>query len=217
MWVERWTSPTGTRRLLTKLGSSEADLYRRVTGLALPHPPRAIRSFGCERPPRRRAWREERAAWRRATRLALDGADVALASDVAACYPSIGERAIRMASTWAGGDPDPLLAFLERAHEVGAAGLPIGPVPSSTIADAVLAIADRQVGAAGLPPVRWVDDVVFAGSRGEVARAARAWRVALHDLGLHEHEGKRRTVDVRGTVPAPSLAARPERVIMRSS
>jgi len=150
-------------------------------------------------------------------RSALDGAEAALASDVAACYPSIGEQAIRMASTWAGGDPEPLLAFLERAHEAGAAGLPIGPAPSSTIADAILAIADRQAGAAGLLPVRWVDDVVFAGSRGEVARAAHAWRIALHDLGLREHEGKRRTIDARGTVPAPSLAARPERVIMRSS
>jgi hypothetical protein len=217
MWVERWTSPTGTRRLLTKLGPSEADRYRRVTALALPHPPRAARSFGCERPPRRRTWREERAAWRRAMRLLLDGADVALASDVAACYPSIGPRAIRMASTWAGGDPEPLLAFLAHVHEAGATGLPIGPGPSATIADAVLVIADRQAGAAGVAPVRWVDDVVFAGNRGEVARAARAWRTALRDLGLREHDGKRRTIDVRGYAPAPSLTARPERVIMRSS
>jgi hypothetical protein len=217
MWVERWTSPQGTRRLLTQLQPSEADLYRRVTAVALPHPPRAIRSFGCERPPRRGPWREQRDAWRRALRLALHEADVALASDVAACYPSIGERAVRMASTWAGGNPEPLLAFLERVHAAGAAGLPIGPAPSSTIADVVLTIADRRAAVAGPPPVRWVDDVVFAGSPEEAARAARAWRIALHDLGLHEHDGKRRTIDVRGSAPAPSLAARPERVIMRSS
>ena len=218
MRVERWTSPAGKRRLLTTLDEAEAALYRRVTALALPRRPPDLRAFGCERPRGRRPWCDERVAWRAELRLALASADAVVASDVADCYPSIGERAIRMASSWAEGEPEPLLAFLARVRAAGSGdGLPVGPGPSAAIADAVLSIADERARAAGLVPVRWVDDVVFAGDGGQVARAARAWGTALRELGLREHEGKRRTVrDVRN-VAASSPASQPERVIMRSS
>lgn len=219
MQVERWTSPAGKHRLITTLDATEATHYRRATALALPRRPPDIRSFGCDRPGVHRAWRAERVAWRAELRTALAQADAVVASDVADCYPSICERAIRMATTWAGGDPEPLFAFLARTRAAGSRGVPIGPGPSSVIADAVLAIADERARAAGLVPVRWVDDVVFAGDRHLVARASRSWRAALRELGLHEHEGKRRSIrDARaGVVLGPSLAARPERVIMRSS
>ena len=221
MLLERWTSPTGKRRLLTRLDHAEAALYRHVTEIAIPRRPVAPRSFGSAHPRGRRSWLQERAAWRAEVRGAVDGADVIEVSDVADCFPSVGARAIRMAARWAGGDPEPLLAFLERMHEGGAVGLPIGPDPSAAIADAVLAIADQRTTTAAIAPIRWVDDVVFAGDRGEVARAARAWRWALHDLGLREHEGKRRSIPAEpqavATILGPCLAARSGRVIMRSS
>ena len=126
-----------------------------------------------------------------------------------------------MAARRANGDAEPLLAFLERMHEGGVAGLPIGPGPSSTIANAVLAIADRRAATSGIAPIRWVDDVVFAGDRDPVARAAAAWRRALGDLGLREHEGKRRVIpaepDAVAAILGPCLAARSHRVIMRST
>jgi hypothetical protein len=214
--VMRWTSPAGKQRLLTVLDTTDAVRFREATGVALPRPPAAPRSFGCERPPGR-SWHEERAAWRSALGAAMHAGDVAVVSDVADCYPSIGPRAIRMASALAGGDPDALLAFLGRTRSAGARGLPIGPTPSAVIADAILAIADLEAAAAGVVPIRWVDDVVFAGSRPAVARAERAWRAALRNLGLRDHEGKRREVRTLGDLSSPSLAARPERVIMRSS
>ena len=60
-------------------------------------------------------------------------------------------------------------------------------------AEAVLALADERARIAGCLPVRWVDDVVFAGDPAAVHRAWRAWTVALGELGLREHEGKRST------------------------
>jgi hypothetical protein len=221
MLVERWTSPAGKRRLLTRLDPAEATLYHRVTEIAIPRPPVGARSFGSAHPRGRRPWHQERVAWRAEVRGALDGAGAVHVSDVADCYPSIGATAIRMAARWASGDPEPLLAFLERMHEGGAVGLPIGPDPSSVIADAVLAIADQRATTAGIAPIRWVDDVVFAGDQEQVARAARVWRGALRDLGLREHEGKRRSIpagpEAVGKILGPCLAARSQRVIMRSS
>ena len=221
MLVERWTSPAGKRRLLTRLDHAEAALYRQATEMAIPRRRADPRSFGSAHLRGRRSWHQERAAWRAEVRGALGGARAIEVSDVADCYPSIGAPVIRMAARWAGGDPEPLLAFLERMHEGGAVGLPIGPDPSSTIADAVLAIADHRAAIAGIAPIRWVDDVVFAGDREQVVRAARAWRRALGDLGLCEHEGKRRSITVEpeavATILRPCLAARSQRVIMRSS
>jgi hypothetical protein len=223
MRVERWTSPTGKVRLLTRLDARRSERYALAAGLAVPHRIREERSFGSVRPGGARpAWPDERRAWRRALRRAVDDAEVVLTSDVLDCYPSIGEGAIRRAATWTGGDPEALIACLTECWDAGIAGLPIGPDASSVVADAVLSIADARARAAGLQPVRWVDDVVFAGDRAAVARGARAWRVALGDLGLREHEGKRRTyVDRTATVgailPRTSLAARGDRGIMRSS
>jgi hypothetical protein len=216
MQVVRWTSPSGKRRLLTLLDDAEGAHYRHVTELALRRAPRGRSSLGLDHP-QGRPWHERRTAWRIALDAALRRADVAIASDVRECYPSIGARAIRLAAARAGGDADPLLAFLASTHDAGSSGVPIGPAPSAAIADAVLAIADAESLAAGLTPVRWVDDVVFAGGRAQVARAERSWRAALADLGLRDHEGKRRTIGAGTHAAAPSLLTRPARVIMRSS
>jgi hypothetical protein len=220
MHVVDWTSPAGKRRLLTVLDDAEAAHYGWATALALPRRPPGRWSFGVDRPdggltPARR--RAERARWRTTLRDAVRVADAAVASDVFDCYPSIAPRAIRLASACSDGDPEPLLAFLAAAHDAGGRGLPIGPSPSAALADAVLAIADAEAAAAGVAPIRWVDDVVFAGGRGAVSRAERAWRRTLSDLGLRDHEGKRRTLEPGRTVVGASLLGRPAHVIMRSS
>ena len=137
-----------------------------------------------------------------------------LSSDVADCFPSIGERAIRFAAGGACGDATPLLRLIRRYREAGGLGIPIGPPTSAIVADAVLSLADERARIDGCLPVRWVDDVVFAGDRGAVARASRAWRDALAELGMREHEGKR-TTNVLDAVGSP--AAWTGRGIMRGS
>ncbi len=138
-----------------------------------------------------RALAIERRRWRAAVRARIAGARGVVVSDVQACYPSIGERAIRMAAARAGGDPVPLLGIIGDHRRAGGEGIPIGPAASASVADAVLAVADDAARLAGCPPIRWVDDVVFAGDRDAVARASRAWRRALLELGMREHDGKR--------------------------
>ena len=79
-----------------------------------------------------------------------------------------------MAARRAGGAPEPLLAQLARLGQTGVRGLPVGPDPSAWMAEAVLAIADERARLAGTAPIRWVDDVVFAGDRdrGPAGRAS---------------------------------------------
>jgi hypothetical protein len=151
----------------------------------------------------------------------LATAEFVVVSDVADCYATIGEGAIRMAVQRAGGVPEPLLAQLAQHAAAGVRGIAVGPWPSAVVCEAVLSIADARAAAAGVPPIRWVDDVVFAGDREAVRRAARAWTGALAELGLREHEGKR--VSFRppggsvGTIGPPSLAGRDRRGIIRAS
>jgi len=138
----------------------------------------------------------ERRAWRSALIEAANPGAVVVVSDVAACYPSIGELALRAASRAAGGDPAPLIEELRRVWANGSRGLPIGPAASSYLADAVLAIADAAADGAGVVPVRWVDDVAFVGDHRSVGRSARAWAATLRELGLREHDGKHRSVEI---------------------
>ena len=72
-----------------------------------------------------------------------------------------------------------------------------------------------------MSPIRWVDDVVFAGDRDAVRRAHAAWTRALDDVGLRENEAKRGTF-VPGTlegiavIGAPSLTGHTRRGIIRT-
>jgi len=189
MHLEGWTSPAGKRRVLTRLDARERRRYERAVALAFPDPRIGPSVFGS--PPRTMSLAAERRQWRSAVRARTAGARSVVVSDVADCYPSVGEHAIRAAAARAGGDARPLLWALRRYREAGGLGIPIGPAASGVVADAVLALADDRAAAAGCPPVRWVDDVVFAGDRDAVARASRAWRQALIELGMREHDGKR--------------------------
>jgi hypothetical protein len=218
--LERWTSPSGKRRWLTGLDPREARSYADAVSVAFPRLQVGPRSFAVPTGPGR-PWRS-RLAWRRTVETELASARLVIVSDVADCYPSIGETAIRRAVRRAGGDPAPLLAQLRYLGAGGVHGVPVGPPPSATVAEAVLSIADARARAAGVAPIRWVDDVVFAGDRDAVRRAERAWRSALAELGLRENGAKRRQLDpiagdVIGVIGPPSRTARIRHGIIRSS
>jgi hypothetical protein len=212
MQLEGWTSPAGKRRVLAHLDACEQRRYERAVAFAFPDPRIGPSVFGS--PARTTSLAAERRRWRSAVRARTAGARSVVVSDVAACYPSVGEDAIRAAAARAGGDALPLLRELRRYHEAGGRGIPIGPLASGVVADAVLALADDRAAAAGCAPVRWVDDVVFAGDRDAVARASRAWRRALLELGMREHDGKRAADPI--AVPG-SLETVSDRGIMRGT
>jgi hypothetical protein len=216
MRLEEWTSPAGKRRILTRMEPRERRAYALAAALAFPRPPEGPASFGSPRPGHRSTWFAERRRWRAAVHARTMAAASIVVSDVAACYPSIGEAAIRMAARQAGGDPGALLRVLARYREAGGDGIPIGPAESGPIAEAVLALADERARLAGCLPVRWVDDVVFAGDPGAVHRAWRAWTATLGELGLREHEGKRST-NARAIGGRGSFAGGDRRDIMRGS
>jgi len=214
MQLEGWTSPAGKRRVLTRLDPHERRQYERAVALAFPDTRPGPAVFGSPAPGRTVPLAAERRRWRTAVRARAVGASSILSSDIKDCFPSIGERALGIAAAQAGGDPAPLLRVIRRYREAGGSGIPIGPSASAIVADAVLSLADERARVAGCRPVRWVDDVVFAGDRDAVARASRAWRDALLELGLREHEGKRMT-GVPGVRGSP--VARTGRGIMRRS
>jgi len=221
MRLERWTSSSGVRRWLTRLEPHEARAYALAVRVAFPHLEPGPRSFAAPAGPGR-AWRAARRSWQRTVEDETSRAGLVVVSDVASCFPSIGPAAIRMAARRAGGNPDPLLAQLGRLHEAGVRGIPVGPEPSAWVGEAVLSIADERARRAGIPPIRWVDDVVFAGDGDTVRRAALAWTQALAELGLRENDAKRRTAapGTRGgiaVIGAPSLAGRIHRGIIRTS
>ena len=221
MRLERWTSPSGRRRWLTRLDPQEARAYAAAVRLALPHLEAGPRSFGAPTGPGR-SWRPAWLEWRRTVATESSGAGLVIVSDVAACYPSIRPAAIRMAARRAGGEPEPLIAQLARFRDAGVRGIPIGPAPSAWVGEAILSIADDRAHRAGIPPVRWVDDVVFAGDRDAVRRASVAWTRALCELGLRENETKRRTfapgtLERVAAIGAPSLAGDIRRGIIRTS
>lgn len=122
---------------------------------------------------------------------------VVVASDVHDFYPSVREPALLRALHLVDvpeAKATALMSFLHELWDEGVRGLPIGPEPSAILANAVLAAADRAVGATGVILIRWVDDVVFvAGDRHQAVRALEAWSAALGHMGLQINEAKTRT------------------------
>jgi hypothetical protein len=152
-------------------------------------------------------WRAAHARWRRAVGPAARGLRVHV--DVADCYGSIRPEVVAASLRAAGADPRALLRLLHELADHGVRGLPVGPEPSAVLANAVLARVDLAVAAAGVPHVRWVDDVVaFAPDLRRAVRVTDAVRRELEALGLRPNEAKTRIEDRR--TPArltPSAAA----------
>src|SRR5262249_62407873 len=86
-------------------------------------------------------------------------------------------------------------AFLRALADAGVRGVAVGPDPSAILANAILAIADREAAAAGCRAIRWVDDVLLvAAGRRSAMRAFDTWRRTPAELGLEGHEGETRWV-----------------------
>lgn len=151
------------------------------------------------------AWRVERGRYRaRLRRLAAPGRSVLL-TDVRRCYPSIRPAAVGVALERAGVAETIVRAtvgLLERLP-VEVDGLPIGPVPSAVLANAVLADVDARLRTLGLDHLRWVDDVVVAlPTPGAAVDALAVIDAALRSVGLERHVGKTRVVEPRQVLAA---------------
>jgi hypothetical protein len=112
-------------------------------------------------------------------------------ADVLDCYATIDPAAV--AAALPADDPSAarLVRTLSRIRARGGSGLPVGPVGSAVVANAVLAAADAAISAAGARHVRWVDDVlIVADGRRQARRALEAWRSALGRHGLEANPAK---------------------------
>ena len=133
----------------------------------------------------------ERSLWRRAIGDAVRPGRVVVRSDVRDCFPSISVDTVAGTLADLGVDARPVVGVLETCRHAGVRGLPVGPWPSSVLANAVLLAADLAAQAAGARVLRWVDDVALVCEDGSIAvRAFDAWAAALRGRGLDPHEGK---------------------------
>ncbi len=119
-------------------------------------------------------------------------------ADVEDCYGSIRPATVASALAAAGcrgGDVEAVTDVLRGLALRGVPGLPVGPVASGVLANAVLSPVDRALRAAGLPHLRWVDDILVAApSRGRAGAALRCVERALEGLGLRLNLAKTRIV-----------------------
>jgi hypothetical protein len=144
-------------------------------------------------------WRPARRRWEGLVRDAVSVGGVAIATDVADCYASIGPSAVGRALERAGAGGahvDELVRWLRALEPLGVEGLPVGPEPSAILANAVLSVGDRALEAAGVRWFRWVDDwVLVAADRSAAERALDALASALRPEGLRLHGDKTRRWD----------------------
>jgi hypothetical protein len=119
-------------------------------------------------------------------------------ADVRDCYGSIAPDSVERAlarlgcdrrATWRVGE------FLCELADRGVRGLPVGPVPSAVLANAVLAGVDDALERAGVRHLRWVDDVVAAAEdTGEAEGILELLGGSLASVGLELNASKTRVV-----------------------
>jgi Reverse transcriptase (RNA-dependent DNA polymerase) len=206
----------GRWRTITTLDPADDATYRRLVERATPAIERAL---SCCVLANRVAgpgldledWRAARGRWRRAVAAASEPG-VRLRLDVADCYGSIRPRVVADALAAVGAaDRAELVRLLHELATAGIPGLPVGPAASAVLANAVLARVDSALDAAGVPHVRWVDDVVVATrSRAHARRLAGEVDRELASIGLRLQDAKTRLEDARcpSHRPAPSAPAR---------
>jgi hypothetical protein len=142
-------------------------------------------------------------------------------TDVRDCYASIGPR---MLAALLGPPATAVVRLLLRLGEEGVRGLPIGPSASAVLANAALAPLDGALRAAGVRHVRWVDDLVAWGPRGDVLRAMASLRAEAASVGLELHDAKTIVLDapedvrsiVRSGPPSMPIRARTTDIIAAS-
>ena len=138
---------------------------------------------------------------RMAASLAARSSAAAIA-DVRECYASIRDDVLDRRLRGLGASARelrPLRRLLDRLHEHGIRGLPIGPEPSAALADAVLARVDGVLEEARVRHLRWVDDVwLFAADERSAASAMRMLEDALAEVELSPAPEKTRFVGPDG-------------------
>jgi hypothetical protein len=202
----RWElspKPGGGTRRLARLDAADEARFARAVARAVPFVRRTLGEGSHAN--RLLAWHPReglilepwvparRRLVRRAKRFARDARWVAI-TDVRDCYPSITPAAVK-ARLQTLGTPaaaaDEIETWLRAFAGEGVDGLPIGPVASAVLADAVLSTGDEAIHLPGVEHLRWVDDVViFAPDRRTGLRALDALRGSLSAVGLELHEGK---------------------------
>ncbi len=214
--------PDGGRRRLTALGPADAATYRMLVERVAPAVERSLGPAVVANrvvPPRRSLhgrrledrwledWRVARGRWRRA--LAPPGRGLRLHLDVADCYGSIRPEVVAETLVLLGSEPDRRLIRLLHELTDHAPGLPVGPEASAVLANAVLGRLDVAIADAGVPYVRWVDDLVIAvRSRRHATRMLDEARRGLSSLGLRVQDAKTGVRDARAMPSgAPSSGA----------
>jgi hypothetical protein len=146
-------------------------------------------------------WRRSRRIFRSMLRAQLashPGAAV-FVGDVHSCFTSIRHPVIDRALRRIGcrpTDAEGVVSVVRGFAERGIIGLPVGPVPSAPLANAVLAHADRAISAEGVAHMRWVDDVVaVCRDRPAAIRARDAFHRALAEDGLQANLSKTMILD----------------------
>ncbi len=134
---------------------------------------------------------------RRAAERLRRGSSALLRTDVSSFYPSVLPGVLCSALIRSGTDSSDAhraAALVERWGSEGRPGLPIGPPASAVLANAVLRDLDGTL--AGLPFLRWVDDVLIAlRSPGAGALVLERIDESLDRLGLTRNEAKTAILD----------------------
>ncbi len=146
-------------------------------------------------------WRRSRRIFRSLLRAQLashPGAAV-FVGDVHSCFTSIRPPIVDRALRRLGCPPidvDGVVSVIRGFAERGIVGLPVGPVPSAPLANAVLTHADRAIRAEGVVHLRWVDDVVaVCPDHSAAIRARDAFQRALAEDGLQANLSKTTIMD----------------------
>ena len=204
------SKPGGGTRSLVRLDANDDRAYSRAVSRVVPlidraRGPTAIANRVARVDPTGfvlSPWGPARRRCDRAKDRLLSGSRAVAVTDVRDCYASIAPD-IAVARLLALGAPTDtvraIAGWLRAFEEEGIRGLPVGPVASAILADAVLAAGDLALRQAGWRHLRWVDDVaIFTDGRRAAASALDALRAAWTPLGLELHPGKTCILDPDG-------------------
>ena len=210
MWLEPIRKAGGGVRLIAHLSSADlrdyhasvAPLVRRIEcALGSRSFANRARARGAGPPTvALEPWRIPRRRFHRAAASLAARSSASAIADVRECYASIHDEVLDRRLRGLGASPRdirPLRRILDRLHEQGIRGLPIGPEPSAALADAVLARVDRALEGARVRHLRWVDDVwMFAANERSAVSAMRVLEDALADVSLSPAPEKTRLVEL---------------------
>lgn len=189
------TNARGVRRVFTILDESSSTGYRRAVARVQPAVRAAVGKHALgSHAPGHHGLATKALAERKLTITSHTNSAVAV-TDVQAFFvsitPQIAERSMSRIGV-SRKDRLGLRRILERFQDLGVTGLPIGPVASAIVADAVLSPVDQLL--ADTPYVRWVDDIAVGGR--DPAGTVRRVTEVLSSLGLRHHPEKTRTMSV---------------------